>query len=233
MGGPHARNVDQLDVDEILVEQTVAGRRKPGVQLNRAERWAAIREMHRLNYSDALIASHLGQPERTVVRERQLLRLPGVPPEHMVRIQDFYLMGAPPNTEKKEHVVDRVTLPGSRPVEDVELPEPIGKAVNDWLAPLLNGPDKQVAKKAEKAHLAFTDVLVAVERRSKRFALEAQIAEREEELRRLKAELTGKVVKRPVPAAALEHRCEVCKKEIVRTPGTRGPWPKRCAEHRS
>lgn len=71
------------DVDEIAVERAIRGERPE--HLTTGEREEIVRRLHRLRYSDGLIAEHLdiGATAVQVIRER--LGLPAVPVDLMVR----------------------------------------------------------------------------------------------------------------------------------------------------
>lgn len=80
------------DIDDIAVELACDGQRS-GV-LNRGERHEAIRRMNTRGYSDELIAHHIGCTARTVLRDRQALGIPAVPPERVIDMADLGLTSA-------------------------------------------------------------------------------------------------------------------------------------------
>lgn len=68
-------------VDEIALELALAGE---SVRLNHAEKLEAVRRMHPKKWSNDLIAEHLGCEERTVLRLRKELGLPGWPQNDVI-----------------------------------------------------------------------------------------------------------------------------------------------------
>lgn len=71
--GP-ARGKGDNSVDAIAVELAIAGN---SIRLNHAEKLEGLRQMHPKKWSNGLIAERLGCEERTVLRLREELDLPG------------------------------------------------------------------------------------------------------------------------------------------------------------
>lgn len=72
-------HLSRRDIDEIAVARATAG--DPPARMTIAERAEAVRRLHQRHLSDPGIAGVLGISTMTVLRIRQRLDLPAVPPE--------------------------------------------------------------------------------------------------------------------------------------------------------